>query len=370
MQHFSFYCSVKGRSYNTGYAAGSYGNPSSTPKSRGGGGGGFGNVYDKARRRNEACFGELADPALDDDFDFEGNLALFNKRALWEQIRNSHKPDVVRQADDVGKFRHDENIIGGAPAAPRRALRLPDALRGPCDYVTDTGLVLPAAAPRLRARLWAALQRAGLRGQAHTLLARAVADVALRLVGGGRRLDPRNAHQAPTVVALAGPHAAGGVALLAARLLASHGARAAALLAAPAPQPEPALARELAALAAAGVALARGPGELPSPDVVLLALHEPQLGEAQEPYAGAVAWAARARGALVGVEPPCGGWAGLAARAAVLGGLPAALAPSLGAQYLADVCVPAAMFEELEVEYRPPFGASPVLALHLATDAD
>ncbi|XP_022816250.1 enhancer of mRNA-decapping protein 3 [Spodoptera litura] len=71
-----------------------------------------------------------------------------------------------------------------------------------------------------------------------------------------------------------------------------------------------------------------------------------------------------------GAGPPCAGWAGLTARAAVLGGLPAALAPSLGAQYLADVCVPAAMFAELEVEYRPPFGASAVLALHLATDAD
>ncbi|KAH9641854.1 hypothetical protein HF086_014664 [Spodoptera exigua] len=348
----------------------SYGNPSSTPKSRGGGGGGFGNVYDKARRRNEACFGELADPALDDDFDFEGNLALFNKRALWEQIRNSHKPDVVRQADDVGKFRHDENVLGGAPPAPRCALRLPDALRGPADYVTDSGLLLPAAAPRLRARLWAGLARAGLRPAAAALLARAAADVALRLAGGGRRLDPRNAHQAPTVVALAGPHAAGAVALQAARLLAAHGARAAALLAAPAPQPEPALARELAALAPAGVALAREAADLPSPDVVLLALYEPQLDEAQEQYAAALGWAARARGALVALEPPCAGWEGLATRAAVLGGLPAALAPSLGAQYLANVCVPAALFEELQVEYRPPFGASAVLALHLATDAD
>lgn len=69
---------------------GSYGNSSSTPKSRGA-------LPEKARRRNEACFGEAAHPALDRDFDFEGNLALFDKRALWEQMNNAHKPDLVRQ---------------------------------------------------------------------------------------------------------------------------------------------------------------------------------------------------------------------------------------------------------------------------------
>lgn len=130
---------------------GSYGAASSTPKGRGSGGGGF---YDKARRRNEACFGDSAEPALLDDFDFEGNLALFNKRALWEQIRNSHKPDVVRHADDAGSFRHDENVLGAAPP-PRRALRLPDEMRGPRDYVTDDGLPVPSAAPRC----WACCRR-------------------------------------------------------------------------------------------------------------------------------------------------------------------------------------------------------------------
>ncbi|KAJ8716927.1 hypothetical protein PYW08_005326 [Mythimna loreyi] len=347
--------------------AGSYGNTSSTPKSRAGGG--FSNVYDKARRRNEACFGELADAELDNDFDFEGNLALFNKRALWEELRNAHKPDVVRHADDVGKFRHDENVLAAAPA-PRRAIVVPDELRADADYVTDDGLSVPGVQARLRARVWAALARRGLRGQAHTLLARAAADVALRLVGGGRRLDPRNAHQAPSVVALVGPHAAGAAGLQAARLLASHGARAAALLAAPAAAPAPALAAELAAAAPAGVLLAPSVAQLPSADVVLLALYDPVLDEPQEQYQAALEWAARARGALVCVEPPACGWAGLRARAAVLGALPAALPATLGLQYLADVCVPAAVFAELQVTYRPPFGAASVLALHRATADD
>lgn len=81
----------------------------------------------------------------------------------------------------------------------------------------------------------------------------------------------------------------------------------------------------------------------------------------------ALQWAARAR-LVVCVEPPGGGWAGLAARAAVQGGLPGPHGG--GVLYLADVCVPPAVFSELQVSYRPPFGACSVLALHPATDAD
>lgn len=275
---------------------------------------------------------------------------------------------MVRHADDVGKFRHDENVLGAAPA-PRRAIRLPDELRGPLDYVTDEGLAVPAAAPRLRARLWAALRQLGLLPSAHVLLARAAADVALRLVGGGRRLDPRNAHQTPTVVGLVGPHAAGSAGLTAVRLLASHGARAVALLAAPAPpSPDPALERELAALGPAGVELVSSVDALPGPDLVFLSLYDPELDDAQEQYAAALRWAGSARAAIVALEPPATGWDGVAARAAVVGVVPPALAPSLGRVYLADVAPPQRVFADQRVSYRPPFGASPVLALHPADD--
>ncbi|XP_026327062.1 enhancer of mRNA-decapping protein 3, partial [Hyposmocoma kahamanoa] len=154
--------------------AGSFGNAGSAPKGRGGAGG------DKARRRNEACFGDGAQPPLDRDFDFEGNLALFDKRALWEQM-NSQKPDLLRQADDAGKYRHDENVLGGGGAGARRAIRVPDELRGALDYVTDEAVCVPSVAGALRRQLWEALQRAGLLESARALLARGAADVALRL---------------------------------------------------------------------------------------------------------------------------------------------------------------------------------------------
>lgn len=37
----------------------------------------------------------IDDPVMDEDFDFEKNLALFNKQAIWDEIDAIQKPDVV-----------------------------------------------------------------------------------------------------------------------------------------------------------------------------------------------------------------------------------------------------------------------------------
>lgn len=55
------------------------------------------NKKEKERRRNEICFGTPSDdPILNQDFDFEKNLALFDKQALWDELNQAQKPDVVR----------------------------------------------------------------------------------------------------------------------------------------------------------------------------------------------------------------------------------------------------------------------------------
>lgn len=35
------------------------------------------------------------DPLMDEDFDFEKNLALFDKQAIWDKIDANQKPDLV-----------------------------------------------------------------------------------------------------------------------------------------------------------------------------------------------------------------------------------------------------------------------------------
>lgn len=48
--------------------------------------------------KDEQCFGSPLDHIINKEFDFEKNLALFDKQAIWDEI-NSQKPDVVRQTD-------------------------------------------------------------------------------------------------------------------------------------------------------------------------------------------------------------------------------------------------------------------------------
>ncbi|XP_038211456.1 enhancer of mRNA-decapping protein 3 [Zerene cesonia] len=364
-----------------GGGGGGMGAASSTPKQRGG--------HERARRRNEACFGDAADPALADDFDFEGNLALFDKQALWEEMRTGARPDVVRAADEAAaaaaaavRLRHDENVLGAAP--PPRATRLP----GPCahEYATDEGRRVPAAGPRARRALWAALRRAGagVLAAALQLAARAAADLALRLAGGARRLEPRNAHQPPVLVVLAGcgawargrvgagcagAHQFGACGVSAARLAASHGARAHVLLAGDAAACAE-LRRELAAAELDELPVHRAPADLPAADVIVLALHdplaaEPADGAAPAPgLAAALRWAGAARAAVLALEPPGAGWPGLAARATLVGGLPPAPAPALGRVFLANVAPPRRVLRDLGIAYRPPFGAASLLALN------
>lgn len=37
----------------------------------------------------------IDDPVMDEDFDFEKNLALFDKQAIWDKIDANQKPDLV-----------------------------------------------------------------------------------------------------------------------------------------------------------------------------------------------------------------------------------------------------------------------------------
>jgi enhancer of mRNA-decapping protein 3 len=49
--------------------------------------------------KDEECFGSPLDPKINKDFDFEKNLALFDKQAIWDEINNSQKPDVIKNLD-------------------------------------------------------------------------------------------------------------------------------------------------------------------------------------------------------------------------------------------------------------------------------
>lgn len=78
------------------------------------------------RQRDSECFGDGPEEDLDTDFDFEGNLALFDKAAVFSKIagggsRSNRAQHHSTQADQKTlSYRHDENILQGKPVIYRQ----------------------------------------------------------------------------------------------------------------------------------------------------------------------------------------------------------------------------------------------------------
>lgn len=138
----------------------------------------------KKKWRDEACFGNSVESSIP-DFDFEKNLALFNKQKVWEEI-NLTKPDVLQSTGGVRnkstqKYRHDENVIQTNPTALRQIIvPAPDGK----EYVTDDGLIIPSITYELRRQLFSAAERRGLSCEKQVeLMGRAATEVAIQLLG-------------------------------------------------------------------------------------------------------------------------------------------------------------------------------------------
>lgn len=87
---------------------------------RNGGGGGL------MRTKDDECFGGQTDENMDADFDFEGNLALFNKAAVFSQIdvtnslNNRAQHHSIKDEHKPVSYRHDENILEVKPVIYRQ----------------------------------------------------------------------------------------------------------------------------------------------------------------------------------------------------------------------------------------------------------
>lgn len=76
--------------------------------------------------RDDAAFNEpVSDFILENEFDFEKNLALFDKKAVIEELSALSRPDVVRLTDcnrrnQQMKYRNDENVLEQEPVVYRQ----------------------------------------------------------------------------------------------------------------------------------------------------------------------------------------------------------------------------------------------------------
>ena len=98
------------------------------------------------KQRDDECFGDAMDDGLDTDFDFEGNLALFDKAAVFSEIEgsdrrgNGTRSRGTPQEQTPTRYRHDENILENKPVVYRQ-IKVPQA--GAKEYCTGTSLHTP-----------------------------------------------------------------------------------------------------------------------------------------------------------------------------------------------------------------------------------
>lgn len=159
---------------------------------------------DAARRQaytNNQAFGTPVDhPTMDVEFDFEKNLALFDKQAIWDEIDATQKPDLVRQAIPAKKknFRHNENVLVSKPIGYRQIKT--DFVSGQ-EFATDDGLIIPSVRQEHRNQIQENADKYGLSWPRQCdMFARGTVEIVLQLLGGARRLTPQNLHQWPTIV--------------------------------------------------------------------------------------------------------------------------------------------------------------------------
>ncbi|KAM9366418.1 enhancer of mRNA-decapping protein 3-like isoform 1-T1 [Symphorus nematophorus] len=326
------------------------------------------------RPKDDECFGDGTDEDLDTDFDFEGNLALFDKAAVFSQIdgTNSHSSRAQHHST-LGEqkpvsYRHDENILEGKPVIYRQ-IKVPQ--HGGKEYCTDSGLVVPSVPYELHKRLLAAAERWGLSVERRLeTIGVCSSQMALTLLGGPNRLTPKNVHQRPTVVLLCGPHIQGAQGISCGRHLANHEVEVILFL--------PNFLKMQESVTSEVNLYSRTSGkqvasikDLPASPVDLvincLDCHENLLLREQSWFKSAADWANQNRAPVLSIDPAVSEQhQTVEAKWSLCLGLPLPLAEAESRVYLCDIGIPKMVFQEVGINYHSPFGCKFVIPLHSA----
>ncbi|XP_042339701.1 enhancer of mRNA-decapping protein 3-like [Plectropomus leopardus] len=326
------------------------------------------------RTKDNECFGGGTDENIDTDFDFEGNLALFDKAAVFSQIdgtdshgNRAHHQSTQGQQKPLS-YRHDENILEVKPIIYRQ-ITVPQ--HGGKEYCTDSGLVVPSVPYDLYKRLLAAAERWGLSLERRLeMIGVCSSQMALTLLGGPNRLTPKNVHQRPTVVILCGPHIQGAQGISCGRHLANHEVEVILFLPNFVKMQE-SVTSEVQLYSRTSSKQVASVKDLPvSPvDLVINCLdcHENPLLREQNWYQSAADWANKNRAPVLSIDPAVSSQhQTVEAKWTLSLGLPLPLAETESRVYLCDIGIPKLIFQEVGISYHSPFGCKFVIPLHTA----
>lgn len=344
--------SGKTRNGNTGYASNGNGNGGKKQRKL---------RREQNMKQNQTFGSSMDDPLLHEDFDFEGNLALFDKQALWNVIDSEQKPDLVRQTLSTRekKYRHDENILESEPLELRQ---IETMFESSTDFVTDEGLIIPTIPIFVRSKIELSAEKCGLSLQRQTdILARGAADLAILLLGGARRLTPNNCHQWPTIAIICDKSDSFRVSNIGAatgRQLASHGLKVFLYL-----EEEPSIeqrSNEISLFKATDNTVVYSVEALPTPDLVILSTNSTNLS------ADVKTWFSENRASILAMDPPPNGISEVPIKYSILPILPlnGISSNSCGKLYLCNLGIPNKFYRDAGIKYKSPFGHKFVIPIH------
>ncbi|XP_027428564.1 enhancer of mRNA-decapping protein 3 isoform X2 [Callorhinus ursinus] len=324
------------------------------------------------KNKDDECFGDDIEEIPDTDFDFEGNLALFDKAAVFEEIDTYERRSGTRSRgvpnERPTRYRHDENILESEPIVYRR-ITVPHGVSK--EFCTDSGLVVPSVSYELHKKLLSVAEKHGLTLERRLEMTGVCASqMALTLLGGPNRLNPKNVHQRPTVALLCGPHVKGAQGISCGRHLANHDVHVILFLPNFVKMLEP-ITNELSLFSKTQGQQVSNLKDLPSSpvDLVINCLDCPENAFLRDQpwYKAAVAWANRNRAPVLSIDPPVHeGEQGIDAKWSLALGLPLPLGERAGRIYLCDIGLPQQVFQEVGISYHSPFGCKFVIPLHSA----
>ncbi|XP_062357569.1 enhancer of mRNA-decapping protein 3 isoform X5 [Cinclus cinclus] len=322
------------------------------------------------KSKDDECFGDDIDEIPDTDFDFEGNLALFDKAAVFEEIEIYERRSGTRSrgtpSEKPARYRHDENILESEPIVYRRIVVPQNPHK---EFCTDSGLVVPSVSYELHKKLLAVAEKHGLTLERRLEMTGVCASqMALSLLGGPNRLNPKNVHQRPTVALLCGPHVKGAQGISCGRHLSNHDVHVILFLPNFVKMLE-SITNELNLFSKTQGQQVSSVKDLPDTPVDLvincLDCHENAFLRDQPWYKAVVDWANQNRAPVLSIDPPISEMElGIDAKWSLALGLPLPLGERAGRVYLCDIGIPQKVFQEVGINYHSPFGCKFVIPLH------
>lgn len=328
-----------------------------------------GNGNNKKRYKNFDLM-QPDDFITDQDFDFEGSNAMFDKQSVYQEIeasifaRNPEKPDLVRQIGKTEeKYRHDENVLDSM-VMQFRNIKLEFSPKQ--EYTTDEiGICVPSIPHSLRNRIQnlASDHGYGMERQ-NEFLARGATELALQLLGGSRRFSPKNLHQWPRVTIICDePYnfKQSEIGLITGRQLASHGVNVMVYVKSSTTNSSKE-SKELELYTASGNDFTGNVKDLTQSDLIIMSVSN------MNQNSQIIRYIQQNRAPVMAIDPPVTGInpGEINVRNAVVPILPLDdIHNTCGKLHLVNLCISEKFFKDAGVKYFPVFGSKFVIPLHL-----